>query len=191
MQQRRVRLSPEKAADFYAEHYGKMFFPSLIAFMSSDDIIVLVLAKPNAISDWRECLGPTDARRAKVTETSSYVIIMVFCSRKKFLKACVLSMVMTIQRTHYMEAIVQLVQKEKSNLCFQTVSVLYYNKIYDLIVILATSVLEPVIKGDDMKDYLQKQVNQTLVKGLTELCRQKPQDPLVSKHYFKFVYFIL
>ena len=38
-----------------------------------------------------------------------------------------------------------------------------------------------------MKDYLQKQVNQTLVKGLTELCRQKPQDPLVSQHYFKFV----
>lgn len=32
-QQRRLRLTPEQAADFYAEHYGKMFFPSLIAFM--------------------------------------------------------------------------------------------------------------------------------------------------------------
>lgn len=46
--------------------------------MSSDDIIVLVLAKPNAISDWRECLGPTDARRAKVTDSSSYIVIRAF-----------------------------------------------------------------------------------------------------------------
>ena len=33
VQQRRLRLSPEQATDFYSEHYGKMFFPSLIAFM--------------------------------------------------------------------------------------------------------------------------------------------------------------
>ena len=65
-QKRRLKLSPEQAADFYAEHYGKMFFPSLIAFMSSDDIIALVLSKPDAIAEWRSLLGPTDARRAKV-----------------------------------------------------------------------------------------------------------------------------
>ena len=34
MQKRRVRLSPEEASDLYAEHYGKLFFPSLIAYMS-------------------------------------------------------------------------------------------------------------------------------------------------------------
>lgn len=27
-------MTPEQASDFYAEHYGKMFFPSLIAYMS-------------------------------------------------------------------------------------------------------------------------------------------------------------
>lgn len=43
-----------------------MFFPSLVAFMSSKKIIVLVLAKPNAISEWRELIGPTDTRKAKV-----------------------------------------------------------------------------------------------------------------------------
>lgn len=135
MKQRRLRLSPEKAADFYAEHYGKMFFPSLIAFMSSDDIIVLVLAKPNAISDWRECLGPTDARRAKVTDNSSYIVVRAFSFRKKFQRACELSMVMIIQRMHYMAVTVQLVQREKSNLCFLTVSVHYCIKMTsDLIV---------------------------------------------------------
>lgn len=34
MQKRRVKLSPEEASDLYAEHYGKLFFPSLIAYMS-------------------------------------------------------------------------------------------------------------------------------------------------------------
>lgn len=42
-----------------------MFFPSLIAYMHSNDIIVLVLAKPDAIEDWRSLIGPTDARRAR------------------------------------------------------------------------------------------------------------------------------
>lgn len=66
-------MSPEEAANFYAEHYGKMFFPSLVAFMSSSDIIVMVLAKPNAIQEWRELLGPTDSRRAKVHKTKNNV----------------------------------------------------------------------------------------------------------------------
>ena len=41
--------------------------------MSSSDIIALVLAKPDAIAEWRRLLGPTDARRAKV----SYLIIVI------------------------------------------------------------------------------------------------------------------
>ena len=33
-QQRRLHMTPEQCSDFYAEHYGKMFFPSLVSFMS-------------------------------------------------------------------------------------------------------------------------------------------------------------
>lgn len=71
LQQRRMRLSPESAADFYAEHYGKMFFPSLIAFMHSNDIVVLVLTKQDAISEWRRVLGPTNSYKAKEEEPDS------------------------------------------------------------------------------------------------------------------------
>ena len=44
-----------------------------------------------------------------------------------------------------------------------------------------------------MKEYLSKQVNPTLVKGLTELCKQKPKDPIVSimlvyVHYCEYNY---
>ena len=43
----------------------------------------------------------------------------------------------------------------------------------------AASVTEPLIKGDEMREYLSKHVNPTLIKGLTELCKQKPKDPVV------------
>jgi len=59
-QKRKVHLSPEQASDFYSEHYGKMFFPSLVAYMSSAPIMVYVLAKDKAISAWRELIGPTN-----------------------------------------------------------------------------------------------------------------------------------
>lgn len=38
---------------------------ALSPLTTSDDIIVLVLAKPDAIAEWRELLGPTDASRAR------------------------------------------------------------------------------------------------------------------------------
>ena len=34
-------------------------------YTHSDDIIVLVLAKQDAVSSWRELIGPTNASRAK------------------------------------------------------------------------------------------------------------------------------
>ena len=40
--------------------------------------------------------------------------------------------------------------------------------------------MEPVATGQAAKDYLSKSVNPTLLKGLTELCKQKPGDPVVS-----------
>ena len=66
-QKRRVHLTPEQTSDFYAEHYGKMFFPSLVAYMSSGPIIAMVLARESAIACWRELCGPTNTNKARET----------------------------------------------------------------------------------------------------------------------------
>ena len=66
-QKRRVHLTPEQTSDFYAEHYGKLFFPSLVAYMSSGPVIAMVLARENAIAYWRELVGPTNAIKARET----------------------------------------------------------------------------------------------------------------------------
>ena len=41
------------------------------------------------------------------------------------------------------------------------------------------AVTEPVYGGQLARDYLQKKVNPVLVQGLTELSKQKPEDPVV------------
>ena len=42
-----------------------MFFPSLVAFMSSGEVLAMILARKDAITHWRECIGPTQTARAR------------------------------------------------------------------------------------------------------------------------------
>ena len=42
-------------------------------------------------------------------------------------------------------------------------------------------IMEPIATGKAAQDYLAKAVNPTLLKGLTELCKNKPADPVVSQ----------
>jgi hypothetical protein len=41
-------------------------------------------------------------------------------------------------------------------------------------------VVEPIPIGQSAKDYLEQNVNKTLIKALTALCKEKPKDPVVS-----------
>ncbi|KAM4035937.1 nucleoside diphosphate kinase homolog 5 isoform 2-T2 [Anomaloglossus baeobatrachus] len=71
VQKRKIHLSPEKCSDFYSEQYGKMFFPSLTAYMSSGPIISLVLARHDAINFWRQVMGPSNSLQAKESHPES------------------------------------------------------------------------------------------------------------------------
>ncbi|CAA2985878.1 probable nucleoside diphosphate kinase 5 [Olea europaea subsp. europaea] len=66
-----LELNEETVRSFYAEHATKSFFPSLVQYMSSGPVLIMVLEKVNAISDWRNLIGPTDANKAKVTHPNS------------------------------------------------------------------------------------------------------------------------
>jgi hypothetical protein len=48
------RLTKDGAKGFYAVHKGKPFFESLTDFMSSGEIIVMVLERENAIARWKK-----------------------------------------------------------------------------------------------------------------------------------------
>ncbi|WP_163565244.1 nucleoside-diphosphate kinase [Helicobacter suis] len=62
---KRLHLSKEQAEDFYAIHQERPFFNDLIAFMTSGEVVVMVLEGPNAVEKNRELMGATDPRAAK------------------------------------------------------------------------------------------------------------------------------
>lgn len=67
-----MTLTAEQCSDFYSEHYGKKFFPSLVTFMTSAPMLAMVLAKENAIQQWRDLIGPTNSAVAKETHPNRF-----------------------------------------------------------------------------------------------------------------------
>ncbi|MGC1869494.1 MAG: nucleoside-diphosphate kinase [Acidobacteriaceae bacterium] len=62
---KRLSISKQQAAGFYAVHAQRPFFDSLTDFMSSGPIFVMVLEKDNAIVDLRKLMGATNPANAE------------------------------------------------------------------------------------------------------------------------------
>jgi nucleoside-diphosphate kinase len=59
-----LRLSPDQAAGFYHVHRERGFFDSLVGFMTSGPVVVMVLEGDQAIARLRELMGATDPAKA-------------------------------------------------------------------------------------------------------------------------------
>ncbi len=59
-----TRLSREKAEGFYIEHKDRPFFQSLVHFMTSGPVMLMVLEGENAVLLNREIMGATDPAKA-------------------------------------------------------------------------------------------------------------------------------
>jgi nucleoside-diphosphate kinase len=60
-----LKLSAEKAGEFYAVHKERPFYGELVEFMSSGPIIAAILEKDNAVEDFRKLIGATDPAKAE------------------------------------------------------------------------------------------------------------------------------
>jgi nucleoside-diphosphate kinase len=60
-----TKLSPEKAAEFYAVHRERSFYSELVEFMSSGPVIAVLLEKENAVDHFRRLIGATDPSNAE------------------------------------------------------------------------------------------------------------------------------
>ncbi|KAJ8320307.1 hypothetical protein KUTeg_001894 [Tegillarca granosa] len=63
--QKEMHLTKEQAEDFYKEHKGQEYFEELTTRMSSGPLLALGLAREDAITGWRNMLGPTEVNKAK------------------------------------------------------------------------------------------------------------------------------
>ena len=62
---KRLRLSPEQARAFYAVHRDRPFYDALVQFMTEGPVVVVALARENAVSHLRRVMGATDSRKAE------------------------------------------------------------------------------------------------------------------------------
>jgi nucleoside diphosphate kinase len=145
LNKRWVHLSPEQCSEFYIEHSSKIFFPSLVAFMSSDTIIAMELARENAIQVWRELIGPTDTKKARETQPDSIRALFGTDSQKNA------------------------VHGSDSQASAEREIRFFFNH----------SIVEPIPQGQTARDYINSQINPTLLAGLTQLCKEKPIDPVI------------
>lgn len=59
-----VRLTPERAGEFYAVHRERPFYGELVEFMTSGPCIPIALEGENAVARYREVIGATDPAEA-------------------------------------------------------------------------------------------------------------------------------
>jgi nucleoside-diphosphate kinase len=58
-------MTTGQAESFYDVHKGKPFFESLVEFMTSGPVFVMILRHENAVEDFRKLIGATDPNKAE------------------------------------------------------------------------------------------------------------------------------
>lgn len=59
-----TRLSQERAGQFYEVHKERPFYNDLCSYMSSGNIMAVILEKENAVEDFRKLIGATNPKDA-------------------------------------------------------------------------------------------------------------------------------
>lgn len=59
-----MRLSESQAQGFYAVHKERPFFPDLVKFMTEGPVVAIIMEGDDAISRWRDLMGPTNSEKA-------------------------------------------------------------------------------------------------------------------------------
>lgn len=62
---KKTKLSAERAGQFYEVHKARPFYNDLCAYMSSGEIVPMILEKDNAVEDFRKLIGATDPQKAE------------------------------------------------------------------------------------------------------------------------------
>lgn len=60
-----VRMTIQQAESFYSVHRGKPFFESLVEFMTSGPVVVMILKHKNAVEEFRRLIGATSPEDAE------------------------------------------------------------------------------------------------------------------------------
>ena len=65
VQEKKIQISKEEAAEFYKVHQTKPFYERLCSYLSSGPITVMILEGEDAIKANRRIMGATDPKKAE------------------------------------------------------------------------------------------------------------------------------
>ena len=65
MEDKKIHLTKEEAAEFYKVHQSKPFYDDLCSYLSSGPIVAMILEGENAVLFNRELMGATDPKKAQ------------------------------------------------------------------------------------------------------------------------------
>ncbi|XP_011506066.1 PREDICTED: nucleoside diphosphate kinase 6-like [Ceratosolen solmsi marchali] len=68
---RRTIIGDDEAQEFYKEHKNKFYFNRLLTFICSGPSDIYILTSRNAITKWRNLLGPTKVYQAQYSAPNS------------------------------------------------------------------------------------------------------------------------
>jgi CRP-like cAMP-binding protein/nucleoside diphosphate kinase len=166
LRQSTITLSTDKASQFYEEHKGKPFFDSLVSFMTSGPITIMVLEKHQAITAWRKLLGPTNTE--KVTppplpppQITHHHFLLILIQAKAEDPSCI--------RAKYGTDGTQ-------NACHGSDSIASAAREISTFfpdIAATTSNMTPA----EVQKYLETLVVPVLTEALADMCLQKPHDP--------------
>ncbi|KAJ3051896.1 thioredoxin domain-containing protein 6 [Rhizophlyctis rosea] len=70
-QMKKVWLDRADVEELYGEHKGEKFFEGVVTYLSTAPVLLLILAKEDAIQAWRSVMGPASSKRARHEAPSS------------------------------------------------------------------------------------------------------------------------
>ncbi len=65
LREKKLNLSKQQAEHFYGAHRERVFFDELVEYITSGDIVALLLQKDNAVEEHRLLMGATNPSEAK------------------------------------------------------------------------------------------------------------------------------
>ena len=62
---KKIHLNKDEAAEFYKVHQSKPFYNDLCSYLSSGPIVVMILEGEDAVASYRKIMGATDPKNAE------------------------------------------------------------------------------------------------------------------------------
>lgn len=60
-----ITMTQDQAKELYVEHKERPFFGEMVSTMTASPVVVMVLAKDNAVKAWRDLMGATNPAEAE------------------------------------------------------------------------------------------------------------------------------